>query len=186
MDELALDRRTGLPGHLRALADRYPREMWTGHPNFSGMTSFWLDRHLMFRELQARLEQAAEGFLDGQIEPRAFGSAVHRMGGMFITQLHGHHQIEDAHYFPMLAAKEPRLLAAFDLLDADHHAIDPMLHHMAGDANALLAALSEGRPADAPAGAFHDRVRGFARLLDRHLTDEEEIVVPVILEHGEP
>lgn len=27
--------------------------------------------------------------------------------------------------------------------------------------------------------------RRFQRLLDRHLTDEEELVVPVILEHGE-
>ena len=153
MDDLRLDRRGGLPPHLRMLAERYPRGMWTGHPNFSGLTSFWLDRHLMFRGLQARLEQEAASFLDGDIDGRAFGRAVQRLGGTFVSQLHGHHQIEDLHYFPMLAAKEPRLQAAFDLLDADHHAIDPMLHALAGDADALLAALAAGQPAGLAAGA---------------------------------
>ena len=41
-----------------------------------------------------------------------------------------------------------------------------------------------GEAVDVAAGRFRDSVTGMARFLDRHLTDEEEIVVPVILEHG--
>lgn len=184
MTDLDLETRAGLPEHLRILAEKYPRGEWTGHANFNELTRFWLDRHLMFRDLQARMQAEAEGFLDGNADPRQFGQAVYRLGGFFINQLHGHHQIEDMHYFPMLSAKEPRLEAAFALLDKDHHALDGVLQGLTTDANGVLQALQTGEAVDVAAGRFRDSVTGMARFLDRHLTDEEEIVVPVILEHG--
>lgn len=184
MDELDIAARDGLPADLRLLADRYPRDSWTGHRNFDGLTAFWLDRHGMFRKLQARLQAEAASFLDGKAAPRAFGGAVHRLAGLYLNELHGHHRIEDVHYFPLLTAKEPRLERGFALLDRDHHALDAQLHALAEDTNRLLRAIAGGAPAHDAAGAFHTRVHGFAGFLDRHLTDEEDIVVPVILEHG--
>lgn len=182
--DLSLDRRAGLPAHMRVLADRYPREMWGGHANFGGLTAFWLDRHGMFREVQARLQSEAETFLDGGTDPQAFGGRLQRLAGFFINQLHGHHQIEDGHYFPLLITREPRLEQAFQLLDADHHALDSHLHDLTDRTNAVLQAIMAGQPA--PVGPLHDLTRDFAHFLDRHLCDEEEVVVPIILEHGEP
>ena len=54
--------------------------------------------------------------------------------------------------------------------------MDGLLHDMAQSANAVLQG--------GETGVFLDRFNAFAALLERHLTDEEDIVVPVILDTG--
>jgi iron-sulfur cluster repair protein YtfE (RIC family) len=183
-DELALDVRTGLPEPLRVLLEPYPRRGWESHPHFTALTRFWLDRHLLFRRVQTMLVSETEEFLDAGREPQGYGGGLARLAGMFLNELHGHHMIEDMHYFPLLKGLDARIAAGFDLLDADHHALDGEIRGLAEDTNAVLAALRGGQPALA-AGALHGRLLRFGRLLDRHLTDEEELVVPVILDHPE-
>ncbi len=184
MDDLTLATRPGLPDALRVLVERYPRGGWEPHPAFDGLTRFWLDRHLMFRAAQARLIGDTRGFLDHARDPRRFAAELNRLAGFFVGELHAHHNVEDVHYFPLLACKEPRLERGFALLDADHHAIDPELQALAQQTQAVLAALGRGEAAGAEAGILLATLERLARLLDRHLTDEEEIVVPVILHHG--
>ena len=184
MSELAIENRKGLPPHLRILAERYPRGEWSGHANFNELTRFWLDRHLMFRELQAKLGEEAQLFLDGKLEAPVYGNRLYRYASMFINNLHGHHQIEDAHYFPMLVAREKRLAQGFEMLDADHHALHDLLETLTGDTNAVLSAIMENRSATDPVGTLEKTIGRFGHFLDRHLSDEEELVVPVILEHG--
>ena len=181
MDELALATRARLPEPLRVLLADYPRAGWEAHPHFTALTRFWLDRHLMFRRLQGLLVAETEAFLDKGRDPHAFARGLHRLGGSFLGELQGHHLVEDAHYFPRLQALDPRLAAAFELLDADHHALDARMHRLADAANAVLDAVPQGGPAMDPAGRLLGELTGFGRLLDRHLDDEEEIVVPVIL-----
>ena len=80
--------------------------------------------------------------------------------------------------FPQLMTLDPRISAGFDLLEADHQAMDGLLKGFADQANLVLNG-------DAAAvGPFLDRVVDFERLLKRHLTDEEELIVPVILSTG--
>jgi hypothetical protein len=179
--ELGLDRRAGLPDALRVLLAEYPREGWEVHPNFTALTAFWLDRHLGFRRMQGLLLDETRAFIGGDREPLAYAGGLVRLAGRFLNELHGHHSIEDHHYFPALEALDARLSTGFTLLDADHHAIDPLLHAMAERANALLAAIRDGAPTADPAGRLEADLARFAGFLDRHLTDEEEIVVPVIL-----
>jgi hypothetical protein len=93
--------------------------------------------------------------------------------------------IEDHHYFPLLKALDARLEGGFELLDADHQALDAEIRALADAANEVLAAVRHGRPADAAAGGLAARLDAMGRLIDRHLTDEEELVVPVILDHPE-
>jgi iron-sulfur cluster repair protein YtfE (RIC family) len=183
-DDLSLEKRTGLPEHLRVLADKYPRGEWTGHTNFDELTRFWLDRHLMFRDALARMQSDTEGFLDKQTDWRTYGSSLSRLGGFFINQLLTHHHIEDEHYFPALNEKDARLKAAFELLDSDHHALDAHLHALANDTNAVLQKLQQREKAEKEADTYRKTLRRFETFLNRHLCDEEEIVVPVILEHG--
>lgn len=183
-DPLALDTRSGLPEHLRILADKYPRGEWTGHTNFDELTRFWLDRHLMFRDCLNKMRTETETFLDKNLDPYTYGTHLSRLGGFFINQLMTHHGIEDQHYFPALEAKDTRLKAAFELLDSDHHALDAHLHALADDTNAVLQKLQERDNAERQAEAYRKTLARFETFLDRHLCDEEEIVVPVILEHG--
>ncbi|MCC5970641.1 MAG: hemerythrin domain-containing protein [Pararhodobacter sp.] len=179
-----LETRAGLPDALRVLLEQYPRDLWQSHSNFDGLTRFWLERHLMFRQVLDQLQSEAQGFLDGKIDPQQHAARTARMAGFLIDQLHGHHQIEDHHYFPKLSAAETRLARGFEILDSDHHALDDHLKVLTDDTNAMLRAIVEKQPADAAAGALEARLGRFRQFLNRHLTDEEELVVPVILHHG--
>lgn len=183
-DDFSIDTRAGLPEHLRVLADRYPREMWRGHDNFNELTAFWLDRHLMFRQVLDKLIDQTQEFLDGRGATR-FGPDLSRYSSFFINQLHGRHGIEDHHYFPQFKPLDSRVEKAFDLLDSDHHALDGHLHALTDGTNAVLKALQAGTDARDAAGALLDQHGAFKVFLDRHLTDEEEVIVPLVLEYGE-
>ena len=173
---LALLQRNGLPETLRVLAEAYPRANWEAHANFGEMIRFWMERHAMFRQLTDILKKDAQALMDKQIDFNSYAPRLSQYGGMLLNQLHGHHQIEDQHYFPQLITLDARLEKGFELLETDHEAMDGLLHGMAEGANAVLQG--------GEIGTFSDRLNGFTTLLNRHLTDEEEIVVPVVLETG--
>ena len=185
-DDLALANRQGWPQHLRVLADLYPRETWETHRNFDGLTRFWLERHLGFRQMNAILNSDVQALLDAKEDPLRFGGKMARLAGTMIEHLHGHHQIEDLHYFPLLLAKDKRLQRAFDTLDKDHHAIDGTLDDLTTHANALLRDIAEKRDAMVNAEKYRQSLGRFGLFLNHHLIDEEEIVVPIILKYGGP
>ncbi len=182
MDEL--HQRERLPDALRVLLEQYPRALWQSHQNFDGLTRFWLERHLMFRRALGDWQRDTQAFIDKDRATRAHGKMTAQIGGFLINELHGHHQIEDAHYFPVLAQAEARLSHGFDLLDADHHALDAELAALTDAANMHLRVLSEDGDTRKSAGGMLRRLEQFERFLDRHLVDEEELVVPVILHHA--
>src|ERR1700732_2041156 len=62
---IPLATRAGWPADLRLLVERYPREVWSGHANLGAMAQFWLQRHTMFREIGAALEEATTAFREG-------------------------------------------------------------------------------------------------------------------------
>jgi hypothetical protein len=181
-DPLPLDSRDGLPPDLLALLADYPRGTWEAHPDFYGLVAFWLDRHLGFRRVMGMLIADAEGLIDGRLAPEAYRSRLVRLGSGLLGDLTGHHQIEDQHYFPQLAAMEARLARGFDILDRDHHALHDRIDRFAAGANAAL-----GQGEDAAfremIARFGEELAGFQTMLIRHLSDEEDLVVPVILKH---
>lgn len=183
MTELSLDTRGGLPEALRVLLTEYPREGWAAHPQFHGLVSFWLERHMMFRQLMEHMTRETEAFLNGNRDPAGFAQGIGRYGGLFVNQLHGHHQIEDHHYFPILREREARIAHGFDLLDADHHALDGILARFVDQANGAIRGAS-GRDPRTAAGTLRDGLSDLERLIERHLTDEEDLIVPVILRDG--
>lgn len=175
--------RPGLPDALRVLLAEYPRTGWDAHPHVDGLVRFWLDRHLAFRGLLVAMTADAQAVLDARMDAEDYARRLYRLGGRFVGDLHGHHHIEDDHYFPMLAQIEPRLARGFDLLDSDHHALAVQLDRFVASANGVLTGWRGAGLKDATA-AFRATLADCARLLDRHLTDEEDLVVPVILAHG--
>ena len=184
--ELVLDRREGLPDDLRYLLERYPREQWQGHDNLGGMAQFWLQRHDMFRELGGMLTNAVSEYREGRLEAQPFAQFFVPRLQFFLQQLHGHHQIEDLHYFPVFVQAETGLRRGFDLLDNDHHVIHDALERNAEGANAFLGKLREGRDAARfAADDYANDTEALVAMLLRHLEDEEDLIVPVILDRGE-
>ncbi len=183
--DLSLETRPGLPEPLRVLLRDYPREAWEADPNFHGLVSFWLDMHIHFRDALGSMRQDAEALLDRRLDPQAWAPRLARAGGGFLQHLHGHHGIEDDHYFPILVTRDARLSRGFEILDTDHHALDAYLGRFADEANAALRALKDKDRLRTEAGRFHEGLLRLDRFLDRHLTDEEELIVPVILRDGE-
>lgn len=182
LDQLALDQRAGLPDSLRILLNDYPADGWHADPGFSGLVQFWLDRHMMFRRLLNQLLEDSRACLGNNLDGRRYQDRLSRLGTTLVDELQGHHRIEDAHYFPMLARKDPRIEQGFVILDKDHHALDAELAIFVERANALLNADRDRLSTNA--GRFQDHLQNFQTLLARHLVDEEELVVPVILKYG--
>lgn len=135
---LTLDVRTALPDALRVLLADYPRSGWEQDAGYNGLISFWLDRHMMFRKVLAQLSLQCEQRLDNQIPSGGFARNVSRYGSLMVSELHGHHTIEDQHYFPVLISKDERLRTGFELLDADHHFLDASLQQFVDQANLIL------------------------------------------------
>jgi len=177
-----LETRTGLPDALRVLLEDYPRIGWESDPAFDGMIQFWLDRHMMFRRIVEKLETDAQDLLDKKLDPKSYKSHMSKLGSMFVNQLHQHHQVEDFHYFPVLSKRDARIESGFGILDKDHHAIDHHLQEFVSAANTTLQT-DDTHLRDATAGLL-SQVTGFGGLLNRHLEDEEELVVPVLLKFG--
>jgi hypothetical protein len=181
MPDLTLAARAGLPDEFRLILADYPRDSWPSHADFNGLAAFWLERHLGFRAMMRQLQDDAAGLLDGKLASDAYAGRLSRLGSRFLGDLIGHHQIEDDAYFPQLAQLEPRIARGFDMLDGDHHALHGLIDRFVTGANAVLAA----KPAALRdrVGRFSDDLSGFASLLDRHLLDEEDLVLPVVLKH---
>jgi len=185
-DMSALEQRSGLPEDLRFLVAKYPREAWHAHPNISGMAGFWLQRHAMFREMGTLLTGIIGDYREGWASADAFARQFAPRLNFFLGELDGHHNVEDHHYFPRFAEAEKRLKRGFAILDADHHAIHAALERNAHTANALLRALQEDEDrqrwaADVYAAANESLVG----MLERHLEDEEDLIIPLILDRGE-
>lgn len=186
IEGLDLARRSGWPEDLRVLVSRYPREQWAGHANLGGMARFWLSRHVMFRELAGMIRQIETAFREGTLPPQEFAAAFVPRLQFLLSQLEVHHQIEDYHYFPIFRAADTRLKRGFDVLEGDHHAIHADMARVAETANALLRALSND--ADTLRARTDDYAVASDALLTgliRHLDDEEDLIVPLILDRGE-
>lgn len=185
-DDLLLEARAGLPGDLRYLVGKYPREDWSNHRNVHGMASMWLQRHDMFRDLGGILTGAIADYREGRTGARQFGSFFAPRLNFFLGQLDGHHNIEDHHYFPVFARVESRLKRGFDILDSDHHLIHGALERNAGTANAFLRALEESEDRQRfAADAYAAENERLMTMLARHLDDEEDLIIPLILDRGD-
>jgi hemerythrin-like domain-containing protein len=183
--DLLLDARTGWPADLRLLIDRYPREVWTSHANLGAMAQFWLSRHAMFREIGAALEEAAAAFRDGTASAADFRAWFPPRLQFFLQQLNAHHQIEDLHYFPVFQAAESRLAHGFDVLESDHKLIHAQIEVAVKAANAFVRTAVNDDALRGAGERYAAQSDTLLRLLTQHLGDEEDLIIPLILDRSE-
>ncbi|MEI9416086.1 hemerythrin domain-containing protein [Mesorhizobium sp. Cs1321R2N1] len=178
--------RLGLPDDLRWLAEKYPRENWQGHANIHGLANMWLQGHDMFRELGGMLTGGIGNYREGALTAPDFARWFAPCLNHFLGHLDGHHNVEDYQYFPAFTKAEPRLKRGFDILDADHHTIHEGLERNAEAANAFIRTLQESEDKQRfAADAFADENSRLIAMLTRHLADEEDLIIPLILDRGD-
>ncbi|MEI9427568.1 hemerythrin domain-containing protein [Mesorhizobium sp. Cs1299R1N3] len=178
--------RLGLPEDLRWLAEKYPRENWQAHANIHGMANMWLQRHDMFRELGGMLTGGIDDYREGALAAPDFARWFAPRLNHFLRHLDGHYNVEDYQYFPAFTKAEPRLKRGFDILDADHHTIHEGLERNAEAANAFIRTLQESEDKQRfAADAYADENSRLIAMLTRHLADEEDLIIPLILDRGD-
>ncbi len=71
------------------------------------------------------------------------------------------------------------------MLDNDHHQLAELLENLAKTGGDLVNKIRAKSEASMFAADNLQKVLGrFERFIDRHLTDEEELIVPIILEYN--
>jgi hemerythrin-like domain-containing protein len=181
---LDLNQRTGWPDDLKVLLERYPREAWPVHRNLGHTARFWLQRHDMFRDLGGALRSATSQFREGTVTPPDFQAWFVPRLQFFLSELHAHHNVEDYSYFPLFRLADARLTKGFEVLENDHAVIHEAIAKVAQAANDLLGAMKKDglqRSADHYANVSDQLLGG----LIRHLSDEEDLIIPLILDRGE-
>ncbi|MFV0334200.1 MAG: hemerythrin domain-containing protein [Tropicimonas sp.] len=186
---LKLGIRKAMPEDLLFLAEKHPRETWREQSGLAGTGEIWLHNHDYFRAITARIMEQIDRLRGTGETGLDSGPALGRHIGSLLGGLDGHHRIEDHHYFPIFQRAEPRLIRAFEILDSDHHMIHDAIDELAGATEDSLRRLgrSEGVMTGGQKRAVDDLaavVERIAPILGQHLADEEEIVIPLILERA--
>lgn len=184
MFDHSLLRQEALPDEMRILLDKYPREAWDAHPNFKQATRNWLGAHKMFRALSKAVRQDAEHYLDKLIDPQIYAARLSYRGNALVGNLHGHHGWEDHSYFPELSAADPRFDSGLEILENDHLILDQVLHNFTDAAiNTINLIDLDRKTAFDEAASVYESAQVIEKLLTRHLQDEEELAVPIIIHH---
>ena len=169
---------------MQALLRDYPRDAWPDHPNFAVSIQNWMGAHQMFRQLAGIVSGDTQGFLDNNLDLQDYAARLGRFGNLLVQNLHGHHTWEDRHYFPELSRADSRFDRGLEMLESDHVALDGLLDQITGSANRVikLARLEPGQAVN-DAGQLFDHAEKLKGFLYRHLTDEEDLIVPILLHH---
>jgi hypothetical protein len=180
----SIHERDGLPTELQTLLADYPREAWPDHPNFAEPIQHWLGAHQYFKRMGAILTKETQTFLDKNRSAQEFGARLGHHGNQLVHHLHGHHHWEDHDYFPELSAADNRFDLGLEMLETDHTEMDKILDDFTQTANHTLK-LSQLNPALAyeEAGNLLKTTQAIQTFLDRHLADEEDLIVPILLHH---
>lgn len=176
--------RTALPEDMRFLLRDYPREAWPEHPHFARSIRNWMGAHQMFRQLGELTRAETELYLGKARAPEDYAARLSEFGNMLVRNLHGHHTWEDRSFFPELVESDRRFADGLEMLEGDHLQMDAVLDRFTRAANRTvqLIQLDETQARD-EAGALHGLAMDIEGFLDRHLSDEEDLVVPILLHH---
>lgn len=175
--------RDGLPSAIRPTLLEETETDWRQHPRYAGKARFFMNIHRNLLDGADSLHGALEQMLD--LPTGDLGAAIRRSNltdgatGL-INFAHGHHEIEDHGYFPQFVRLYPQLERAMNLMDGDHKVLDEALH---GAEHALDEIANSGASRDRIAGLYTHSA-ALKKVMHRHITDEEEVIIPIFLRHG--
>lgn len=184
MTEALTIRQDPLSKDMDLLLRDYPRESWPDNPNFAASIQNWMGAHRMFRQLGDIIRLETEHYLDKTRAPDDYADRLSYYGDLLVRNLHGHHGWEDRSFFPELSAADHRFDAGLDTLENDHLVLDGVLDRFTRQSNRVIKLVQlDERQARSEAGEVHTLASDIGAFLNRHLTDEEDLVVPILLHH---
>jgi hypothetical protein len=166
---------------VRARLERHPRNSWREDPTHGAR--FWLEIHDGFRRESDGLLALLDEHRSGRRAAAALAVvSAPRLKGM-IARLHDHHEIEEFEYFPAFRALEPKLAQGFDVLANDHARLQRHVDEGVAALAELLAAVSSDAT-EMPGIVEHyaSRADELCRALACHLDDEEDLIIPLLIE----
>lgn len=176
-----LNLRSGLPEGITRNLLSPSKEEWKYHSNYSGMASIFVDFHSMLNSTMSSIQRQLEVVLDGAGKQNLDSGLLRQMSDdmqSFYAAIHRHHEVEDHIYFPKFRHLFPSLSKGLTLLDKDHVILMPKME-MLLDYSYQMASADD--ISYSLLGRVYGHIQETRKLLSRHLTDEEDIIIPMFL-----
>lgn len=174
--------RDGLPPAIRPTLLEETESDWKQHPRFARKAQFFMGIHRQLLDGADWLSDVVEELLDEPVDmvpDRIVASDLAPNIERLLHFAHGHHEIEDHGYFPQFIQLYPDLQGALSLLDSDHQILDAALNGVEAEQKALLRSPNRDQLAK-----LHQHAAALNKIMHRHITDEEEVIIPIFLRHG--
>ena len=183
LPENHINKRKGLPSSIQETLLESTRSEWQNHPNFGGKANFFMTIHRDLLDGAAKLSGGIEQLLDvSHIEVSEAAERINLLEASknLIDFAHRHHEIEDHGYFPQFKLMYPELNRGFALLDGDHKILDAALD----ETQVALSKLTGAAITRDQLASLHTGSRALEKILNRHIWDEEEVIIPIFLKHS--
>ncbi|WP_299188965.1 hemerythrin domain-containing protein [uncultured Psychrobacter sp.] len=158
------------------LFNKLPPDQWFS-ADYAYKTSGWLKVHTNIRKRQRILTQISVGYQSGEYDWSEYRSQILKRNNMHILKLHQHHGVEDEGFFPEFIRMYPQLQAGFEILGRDHVRLDALLDKLQVQNDILARSEAEDK---ALAEQLHQTLVDATNLLAQHLSDEEDLVIPIL------
>ena len=158
------------------LFNKLPPDQWFS-ADYAYKTSGWLKVHTNIRKRQRILTQISEGYQSGEYDWSAYRSQLLKRINMHVLKLHQHHGVEDEGFFPEFIRMYPQLQGGFEILGRDHVRLDALLDKLQVQNDTLARSEVEDKLL---AAQLHKTLVEVTDLLSQHLTDEEDLVIPIL------
>lgn len=158
------------------LYEKLPPNQWYSS-DYAYKTSGWLNVHTNIRKRQRILRQLSEEYLMGALNWDNYRPQILERIGIHVLKLHQHHSVEDHGFFPEFVSSYPQLKTGFEILERDHVRLNALLDELQGLNDELVKAKVEDK---ALADRLHQNLIAGTDFLSQHLTDEEDLVVPIL------
>ena len=158
------------------LYNKLPPDQWFG-ADYAYKTSGWLKVHTNIRKRQRILMQISDAYISGEFDWSEYRSQILKRINMHVLKLHQHHGVEDEGFFPEFVSMYPKLAPAFEILGHDHEYLNELLDKLQIQNDMLARSEVEDK---ALAEELHKTLVAVTDLLQQHLTDEEDLVIPIL------
>lgn len=158
------------------LYEKLPASQWYD-TDYAHKTASWLGIHRSIRKRQRVLEQLSAEYQMGALNWSNYRLQILPRIEDHVFKVHQHHSIEDRRYFPYFLSLYPQLKAGFAILERDHLRLDALLDELQTLNNALANSEDEDK---ALAERLHHTLVASSILLSHHLSDEEDLVIPIL------